>query len=329
MLIDFHTHLFPDAVAPRAVDVLVAGTVREEGRALPPRGEATEAGILHAMKRDCVPLSVVLPIVTKPSQSEHILAFAESLNRRYADRLIACKKAFEALAFSEKVSDGKPSAEESVLSVIASPESCLPSEEERAFCDALGGGTLLSFASVHPDDAGAEDQLKRIAEQGFRGIKLHPEFQHFELDSPRAVRLISTAESLGLITVVHAGRDIGMPPPPHGAPEAISHLLEYIEGERLVAAHLGGFRMWDDVEKYLVGKPLFLDTSYLGLFDGEPTSAQFCRIIRAHGSKKILYGSDYPWKSAREVSARVKTLALREDELADIFYLNAANLLFS
>ena len=318
MLIDFHAHLFPDSLAPRAVSTLIAGAVREEGRALPPRGEATQKGILASMKREGVSLSVVLPIVTKPSQTDHILAFAEDINHRYADRLYELCRVFGQMDF-ETI---EPSADEAEIPVVMSPELLFCREQSV-------NAVLLSFASVHPDDPNAEEVLQRIAEKGFRGIKLHPEFQSFDLASPRAISLIAKAESLGLITVVHAGRDIGMPPPVHGAPEQIAHLLDYIRGDRFVAAHLGGFRMWEDVERYLVGKPLFLDTSYLGFWDGEPNAEQMRRIIKNHGTQKVLFGSDYPWKSPREIVGRLRTLALSDSELAALFWRNAYRLLFS
>lgn len=320
MLIDFHSHLFPDAVAPRAIDALVAGSFRCEGRELLPRGDATEQGMLLAMRRECVPLSVILPIVTRPAQFESILSFAERLNRQNVEKLALCREAFAKLSAVRKEREASDRVDFSV---------CLPTEEEKNFFEALGGGALVSFASVHPDDPAAEDQLEIIAERGFRGIKLHPEFQHFEISSPRAISLLRKAESLGLYTVIHAGRDIGFPPPAHAAPAMIAHALEYIEGSHLIAAHLGGFRMWDDVEKYLVGKNLYLDTAYLGIFDGEPTRAQYLRILRSHGADKILFGSDYPWKSARETVACLLSLGLSAEELNLIFYRNAAKLLFS
>ncbi len=320
MLIDFHSHLFPDAIAFRAVASLVAGTQRQEGRELLPRGEATEEGILSAMREECVPLSVILPIVTRPSQFESILSFAERLNRQNEEKLSACQAAFASLQKTHA-----PTEERRIVKL----SDCRPSEEEEAFFFALGGGTLLSFASVHPDEPNALDQLEVIAERGFRGIKLHPEFQSFEIASPRAIAILKKAESLGLYTVIHAGEDIGFPPPAHGAPASIAHALDYISGERLIAAHLGGFRMWEDVLKYLVGKPLFLDTAYLGLFDGEPTNEEYRGIVRAHGAEKILFGSDYPWKSAREVSARLGAIGLSSHELDLICFKNAARLLFS
>ncbi len=321
MFIDFHTHLFPDKVAPRAVDTLIAGTLREEGRAIPPRAEATESGILSLMQSECIPLSIVLPIATKPSQTEHICTFAASLNERYRSAVqdaVAYLKALPVSTFEMPCDDTLP--------VVMSPALCMPTDKER---QSMPSPALISFASIHPDDLNAEDNLKHIAESGFLGIKLHPEFQHFDIASPRVIKLLQLAENLGLITVIHAGRDIGMPPPAHAAPEAIAHVLDYIEGNRFVAAHMGGFRMWDDVEKHLVGKPLYLDTSYLGLWDGEPTSAQFRRILCAHGTKKILFGSDYPWKTPREVVGRLKTLCLSEGQLDDIFRRNAIRLLFS
>ena len=295
MLIDFHAHIFPDKIAERAVAKLTEGTLRIEGRYLPPRGEATLSGILREMDKQ-VSLSLIMPIATSPTQTDNILSFAERINARHEDGL-------------RSLLEGRSGDLKEPL--------------------------LLSFASLHPDENDVVGRLEDIAERGFLGIKLHPEFQDFYIDSKKSLTILQKAEELGLLTVIHAGRDIGMPPPVHATPEAISHVLGYIEGGHLIAAHLGGFRMWDDVEKHLVGKPLYFDTAYLGTDDGEPDDAQYLRIIRAHGPRKVLFGSDYPWKSAGEALSFLKRLGgageppLSREELDLITCGNALRLLSS
>jgi len=51
------------------------------------------------------------------------------------------------------------------------------------------------------------------------------------------------------------------------------------------------------------------------------------RIIRNHGYKKIVFGTDSPWKNQGEEVERIKELCLGKDAEEAILYKNAAQLL--
>lgn len=82
MVIDFHTHAFPDAIAERAV----AGLVRGSGGIYPPCTDGTVSGLIGAMDRFGVDVSVLQPVVTKPSQTESLNKWAKSAE---CDRIMA------------------------------------------------------------------------------------------------------------------------------------------------------------------------------------------------------------------------------------------------
>ena len=67
MVIDFHTHAFPDALAERAIGGLVANM--EPSSPFAPSTNGTLAGLLARMDADGVDKSVLLPVVTKPNQT--------------------------------------------------------------------------------------------------------------------------------------------------------------------------------------------------------------------------------------------------------------------
>jgi len=93
---------------------------------------------------------------------------------------------------------------------------------------------------------------------------------------------------------------------------------------KVVAAHMGGFSLWDDVERFLVGTDIYLDTSYsLDFMDGE----QAKRIIRNHDVKKILFATDSPWADQKEAISKLKSLNLDKETEDAILGLNAKALL--
>ena len=96
--------------------------------------------------------------------------------------------------------------------------------------------------------------------------------------------------SLGLITVFHAGVDIGYPDPCTARRNALlypSCLWECAGRGR----HMGGYLCWKDVLRFLAGKALYFDTAF-SFSRMPPDWAR--EIIRTHGTEKILLGSDMP-----------------------------------
>lgn len=72
MLIDFHTHLFPDKIAARAIEALENGIINTHGRLLlKPQTDGTLAGLIKSMDECGVDMSIVMPIATSPTQ--HII----------------------------------------------------------------------------------------------------------------------------------------------------------------------------------------------------------------------------------------------------------------
>ena len=82
--------------------------------------------------------------------------------------------------------------------------------------------------------------------------------------------------------------------------------------------------MWDDVEKYLVGTHILFDTAFIKDYI---SSEQALRIIRNHGSEKILFGSDGPWESPDCTLAFIRSLGLSESECDNITFKNACRIL--
>lgn len=265
MVIDVHTHAFPDAIAARTIEVLKAKMLAQSHVDIKNNTDGTVSGLLDSMERCHVDVSLVMPIVTKVSQTTTINDFAKGLR----------------------------------------------------------GEKIISFGSVHPNDPDVENVIDSLAERGFIGIKLHPEFQDFYIDSPESIGIIKRAQKSGLYTLIHAGGDLGYPPPYHATPERISNILSEVSGEMIIAAHLGGFMMWDDVMKYIAGKNIYIDTAAVGTCITRDT---YRKIILAHGADRVLFGSDSPWEDQRHALDMLDSLGLDTESLEKIKYKNAARL---
>ena len=74
MIVDFHTHIFPDELAPRAIEVL---TDVEEPYI--PVSDGTAAGLLENMDVWGIDVSVISPVVVKQSQMEKVNEWVASV----------------------------------------------------------------------------------------------------------------------------------------------------------------------------------------------------------------------------------------------------------
>ena len=199
---------------------------------------------------------------------------------------------------------------------------------------------MFHFGAVHPLAENWKSELVRIADAGLKGIKIHPLYQDMYIDDIRYLRILGRAAELGLVTVMHAGSDIGYPGQERCCPERTARALSQLGGIPIVLAHMGGWKNWDRVAEHLVPTGCFIDTAFsLGsvtpLDDGHYapedlpllTEAAFCDLVHAFGSERVLFGTDAPWAEQKSEIRKIQSLPLAEQEKEDIFYRNAQKLL--
>ena len=76
MVIDMHTHIWPEKIAGRTVEKL------ESVGKIKAHTDGTIKGLLASMERTGVDYSVVLPVVTRPEQFDSVITFAEDVNKK-------------------------------------------------------------------------------------------------------------------------------------------------------------------------------------------------------------------------------------------------------
>ena len=195
--------------------------------------------------------------------------------------------------------------------------------QEDAGTDAEGA-SLLSFGGIHPDSEDYKRELKTLAELGFQGIKLHPDYQGVYFDDIRYLRIIEYASELGLIVITHAGVDIGFPDMVRCTPKRALKVLREVKPEKLVLAHMGGWSLWEEVIDTLAGEPVYLDTAYSM---GHISEEHFMTLCRAHGADKILFATDCPWGNPKRDVETFLSMPLTPEEQAMMLHRNAERLL--
>ncbi|MBQ7046660.1 MAG: amidohydrolase [Oscillospiraceae bacterium] len=185
---------------------------------------------------------------------------------------------------------------------------------------------IYAFGSVHPDGDDALEWLDKIKEMGLYGIKLHPDYQNFIVDDEKVFPIYEKCSEMKMPVLFHAGYDPLSPDFIHCTPEGLKNVHKAFPDLIMICAHMGGMYRWEQVERHLVGRPgnIYFD---LGVVAGEIGEDILMRIIRKHGPKRILLGSDCPWDDPENEIEMVKKLPLSDEEKEYIFYKNAQKLL--
>lgn len=80
MIIDFHTHVYPDKIASRTLEALLAHAPQVTAYT-----DGTVNGLRQSMQQGGVDLSVILPVATRKGQFDTINRFAKQINDTYPD----------------------------------------------------------------------------------------------------------------------------------------------------------------------------------------------------------------------------------------------------
>ena len=120
---------------------------------------------------------------------------------------------------------------------------------------------LLSFGGIHPDTPDPGRVLEELKKAGVPGIKLHPAYQETPLDDRRYLRILEEAGKRDLVILIHGGLDVGRPGNDCASPLHIRRALEQVCPPRLILAHMGAWRGWDEAEEILSRFPVYADTA--------------------------------------------------------------------
>ena len=261
MIIDIHTHIYPERTAARTLDAV------QDRAGIRAYTDGTLAGLRSSMHEAGIDVAVVSSIATQPKQ-------VGTMNQWLR-------------------------------------EICRP--------------PVHRFAAMHPDLPVTSDLVDTVKAQGFKGFKMHPDYQGFFVDERRLFPFYEAAEAEGMPILFHTGVDLGLPETVHATPQRLALVLQEFPCLRIIAAHLGGQDMYTETEQYLLGKDIYLDTSFV--LQKIPL-AIVQQIFSKHPDDRLLFGSDSPWTEQKEELDFLLALSFLTDDAKDkILGTNAARLL--
>lgn len=183
---------------------------------------------------------------------------------------------------------------------------------------------IFSAAAIHPLVPDLGGVLAKAAKLGFKGIKMHPEFQDFDPLDPEISEICRVCCELDFFVLFHSGPDAFFMPPYRSEPAKFAKLHRNFPDLKMILAHLGSWSDWEEADRLLAGLPVYFDTSFTaGLID----ESHMCEIIRKHGAGFVLFGSDSPWQGQKESLDFICGLPLTDKEKELILYRNAFRLL--
>lgn len=178
---------------------------------------------------------------------------------------------------------------------------------------------FLGFGTIHAAMENLTDEVDYILEKGLRGLKMHPDSQQFAIDDPRLFPAYE-AVSGKIPVILHMGDKRF----DYSHPVRLKRLLENFPRLQVIAAHFGGYSMYDTAYELLHDKDCVFDVSSSMMFMEDGVAEKY---IRAFGPERMAFGTDYPlWDPLKE-TRRFLELKLTDEEFEQIGHKTAERIL--
>jgi len=141
---------------------------------------------------------------------------------------------------------------------------------------------LIPFFRLDPNSPQWPEEFDKRVSQGFRGLKLHPRAQKFDLSSAGARRIFERAEEADIPIIIHTG---------FGLEDSMSGLLGSIREHpdlRVILGHSGFVDIGSVIDFALNNRNVYFDTSVVRMYD-------LFFLMQRMDHARIFYGSDTPY----------------------------------
>ncbi len=166
---------------------------------------------------------------------------------------------------------------------------------------------LYGFGTIDFKAKNLHDEVDKIADLGFKGIKLHPPYQEFDVDGEDAFKVYERAEELGLFVSFHCGmhwhRLKGV------RPVLYDEVGWFFKNLRFSLEHIGGYHFFNEALAVLCNNSrggiqprAFAGWTSISDIDGMGTwtltNEQLETVINQIGEERNIFGLDFPYKNA-------------------------------
>ena len=180
---------------------------------------------------------------------------------------------------------------------------------------------FIGFITLHQDLTEEEinNEVEWAIANNMRGIKLHPDFQKFNIDDEVAEKFYRAASD-NLPILFHIGDDRYE----FSKPSRLVKMAKKYPKVKFIAAHFGGYRCWDDAHLYKGLDNIYFDTcSSLPFIDSKKAK----ELIDMHGADKFFFATDFPMWDAKTELERFNKIPLTDEEREMILSGNIKRLL--
>ncbi len=265
MIIDAHTHIYPDSVAKKALHTVISNINGQ----LNAFTDGTLNGLVSSMDSAHIDYSIVLPVATSPGQGRGIFKWIKKI-----------------IAFSPR---------------------------------------LIFFGSVHPGDSGCRDLIREMSEFGLQGLKFHPGYQGFPIDSKAAYAIYEEAARQEMVMYFHSGYDPSLPGCDYTSVERYAAFLKDFSGSKIVLAHGGGYDEWDKALDLLGGHRCYFDVAFV--LESMKCNNDAIEMYRQN-EDYFLFGSDSPWRDQKTyVDLICNSDTMTEEQKEKLFSRNIRKLI--
>jgi len=140
---------------------------------------------------------------------------------------------------------------------------------------------LIPFFRLNPHWKWEKEFSLRL-EQNFKGIKLHPRAQHFDLTYSRVMKIYEKAEENSLAVLIHTGIGLG------NIVEKMEKIAKTFPKLNIILGHSAFVDIEEAIKRLKKYNNVYFDTSTIKIFD-------LYDLLSAVPASRIVYGSDMPY----------------------------------
>lgn len=178
---------------------------------------------------------------------------------------------------------------------------------------------FLGFGTIHAGMENITEEVQYIMDNGLRGLKMHPDSQVFAIDDERLFPAYEMLQGK-LPVILHMGDKRY----DYSHPARLRRVLENFPDLQVIAAHFGGYGMYETAYECLYDKNCIFDVSSSMMFMEDGIAEKFINI---YGAERMAFGTDYPlWNPVPETK-RFLQLKLTDEQFEQIGHKTAERIL--